>query len=95
LHKHNSTRLVNYVNEWPYNGSIASLYMLPLTDDSLYLYIIIQIGCNMSLKIHMLHSNLDFFPDNHSMVDVSMVNVFIRKLQRCRNGIRENGALPR
>jgi len=27
-----------------------------------------KLGCNMSLKIHMLHSHLDFFPDNCGMV---------------------------
>jgi len=27
-----------------------------------------KLGCNMSLKIHMLQSHLDFFPDNCSMV---------------------------
>jgi hypothetical protein len=26
-----------------------------------------KIGCNMSWKIHMLHSHLDFFPDNWGM----------------------------
>jgi hypothetical protein len=23
-----------------------------------------ELGCNMSLKIHFLHSHLDFFPEN-------------------------------
>ncbi|UYV83278.1 hypothetical protein LAZ67_23000391 [Cordylochernes scorpioides] len=27
------------------------------------------LGCNMSLKIHFLHSHLDFFPDNHGSVN--------------------------
>jgi len=27
-----------------------------------------KLGCNMSLRIHMLHSHLDFFPDNCGMV---------------------------
>jgi hypothetical protein len=27
-----------------------------------------KFGCNMSLKIHMLHSHLDFFPYNCGMV---------------------------
>jgi len=26
-----------------------------------------KLGCNVSLKIHMLHSHLDFFPDNCGM----------------------------
>ena len=27
-----------------------------------------KLGCSMLLKIHMLHSHLDFFPDNCGMV---------------------------
>jgi len=27
-----------------------------------------KFGCNISLKIHILHSHLDFFPDNCGMV---------------------------
>jgi hypothetical protein len=27
-----------------------------------------KLGCNKSLKIHMLHSHLDFFPDNCGMI---------------------------
>ena len=27
-----------------------------------------KLGCNMSLKIHFLHSHLDFFPGNHGAV---------------------------
>ena len=27
-----------------------------------------KLGCNMSLKIHFLHSHLDFFPDNYGAV---------------------------
>jgi hypothetical protein len=27
-----------------------------------------KLGCNMSLKVHVLHSHLDFFPDNCDMV---------------------------
>jgi hypothetical protein len=33
-----------------------------LIEDTLSMYH--KLGCNMSLKIHMLHSHLDFFPDN-------------------------------
>ena len=36
-----------------------------LTEDMLSLYH--KIGCNVSLKIHTLHSHLDFFPDNCGM----------------------------
>jgi hypothetical protein len=27
-----------------------------------------KLGCNMSLKIHFLHSHLDFFPENYGAV---------------------------
>jgi hypothetical protein len=37
-----------------------------LIEDMLSLYH--KLGCNMSLKIHMLHSHFDFFPDNYGMV---------------------------
>jgi hypothetical protein len=37
-----------------------------LIEDMLTLYH--KLGCNMSLKIHMLHSHLDFFPYNCGMV---------------------------
>jgi hypothetical protein len=37
-----------------------------LIEDILSLYH--KLGCNMSLKIHMLHSHFDFFPDNFCMV---------------------------
>ena len=37
-----------------------------LIEDMLSVYH--RIGCNMSLKIHFLHSHLDFFPDNCGMV---------------------------
>jgi hypothetical protein len=37
-----------------------------LIEDMLSLYH--KLGCNMSLKIHMLHSHWDYFPDNWGMV---------------------------
>ena len=37
-----------------------------LIEDMLSLYD--KFGCNVPLKIHMLHSHLDFFPDNCGMV---------------------------
>jgi len=48
----------------------------------------------MSLKIHMLHSDLDFFPDNGVMVSDEHGELFMRKLQRWRNDIRKSGPLP-
>jgi len=48
-----------------------------------------KLGCNMSLKIHMLHSHLDFFPDNCGMFSDEHGEPFIRKLQRWRKDIRE------
>jgi hypothetical protein len=47
---------------------LLSLYhkLLSLYHKLLSLYH--KLGCNMSLKIHMLHPHLDFFPDNCGMV---------------------------
>jgi len=39
-----------------------------------------KLGCNMSLKIHMLHSHLDFSPTAATRLVMSTVNDFIRKL---------------
>jgi hypothetical protein len=55
----------------------AENYKELIEDMSLYL----KLGCNMFLKIHMLHSHLDFFPDNCGMVSDEHGEVFIRKLQ--------------
>jgi len=44
--------------------------------------------------MRMLHSHLDFFPDNYGMFSDEHDELFIRKLQRWRNFIRESGPLP-
>jgi len=53
-----------------------------------------KLDCNMSLMIHMLHSHLDFFPDNCGMVSDEHSEIFMRKLQRWRKNIRKSGPLP-
>jgi hypothetical protein len=53
-----------------------------------------KLGCNMSLKIHMLHCHLDFFPDNCGMASDEHGELFVRKLQRRRNDDRESGSVP-
>jgi len=53
-----------------------------------------KLGCNMSLKIHMLHFHLDIFPDNCGMFSDEHGEFFTRKLQRWRNDIRKSGPLP-
>jgi hypothetical protein len=68
----------------------AENYKELIEDMSLYH----KLGCNMSLKIHMLHSHLDFFPDNCSMVSDELGELFMRKLQRWINDIRNSGPLP-
>ena len=68
----------------------AENYKELIEDMSLYR----TLGCNMSLKIHMLHSHLDFFPDNCNMVSYEHGELFMRKLQRRRNDIRKSGPLP-
>jgi len=47
-------------------GNIRAENNKELIEDMLSLYH--KLGCNMSLKKHMLHSHLDFFPDNCGMV---------------------------
>ena len=47
-------------------GNIRAENYKELIEDMLSLYR--KLGCNMSLKIHMPYSNLDFFPDNCGMV---------------------------
>jgi len=47
-------------------GNIRVDNYTELIEDMLSLYH--KLGCNMSLKIHMLHSHMDFFLDNCSMV---------------------------
>ena len=47
-------------------GNIRAENYKELIEDMLTLYH--KLGCNMSLKIHMLHSHLDFFPNNCGMV---------------------------
>jgi hypothetical protein len=68
----------------------AENYIELIEDMSLYH----KLGCNMSLKIHMFHSHLDFFPPTTAAwLVMSTVNVF-RKLQRWRIDIRESGPFP-
>ena len=53
-----------------------------------------KLGCNMSLNIHRLLSHLNIFSDNTGTFSDEHGGVFIRKLQRWRNDIRESGPLP-
>ena len=48
------------------SGNIRAENYKDLIEDMLSLYL--KFGCSMSLKIHMLHSHLDFFTNNCSMV---------------------------
>jgi hypothetical protein len=73
-------------------GNIRAENYKKLVEDMLTLYH--KLRCNMSLKIHMLHSHFDFSPTAAAWLVMSTVNVFIRKLQRWKNGIRESGPLP-
>jgi hypothetical protein len=47
-------------------GNVRAENYKELVDNMLSMYQ--KLGCNMSLKIHLLHSHLDFFPDNCGMV---------------------------
>ena len=63
-----------------------------LIQDMLSLYH--KLGCNMSLKIHRLHSHLDIFHDNCGIFSDEHGEIFMRKLQRWRTDIRKSGPLP-
>ncbi|GFX87926.1 uncharacterized protein TNCV_4373911 [Trichonephila clavipes] len=52
-----------------------------------------NLGCNMSLKIHFLHSHLDFFPENLGAVSDEHGNAFLRGFQRKKRDIEGNGML--
>ena len=52
-----------------------------------------QLGCNMSLKLHFLHSHLSF-SKRMEMSVMNMVSVFTRVLPKWKIGTSESGALP-
>jgi len=68
----------------------AKNYKEMIGDMSLYH----KLGFDMSLKIPMLHSHLDFFSDNCGMFSDEHGELFMRKMQRWRNDIRKSGPLP-
>ena len=53
-----------------------------------------KIGCNMSLRMHIFIPTWISSPTTSAWLMMSTVNIFIRKLQRRRNDIRESGPLP-
>jgi len=73
-------------------GNVRAKNFKELIEDVLSLYH--KHGYNMSLKIHTLHSHLHFFLENCGMFSDEQDELFIRKLQRWRNDIRESGPLP-
>jgi len=68
----------------------AENYQELIEDMSLYH----KLGCSMSLKMYMLHSHLDFFPDNCGMFSDEHGELLVSKLQRWRNDIRKSGPRP-
>ncbi|ESN93262.1 hypothetical protein HELRODRAFT_181207 [Helobdella robusta] len=50
-----------------------------------------DLGCNMSLKIHLLDSHLDFFPENLGAVMTNTVNASTRIFQVWSHVIRIDG----
>ena len=73
-------------------GNIRAEYYRELIKDMFSLYY--KLGCNMSLKKRVLHSQLDFLPDSCGIFSDEHGELFIRKLQRWRNDVRESGPLP-
>lgn len=51
-----------------------------------------KLGCNMSLKVHFLHSHLDFFPSNLGAVSDEHGERFHRISQQWKCATKENGA---
>jgi len=68
-------------------GNIRAENYKELIEDVLSLYH--KLGCNVSLKIHMIHSHLDYYPDTCGMFSDEHGELLIRKLQRWRKDIRE------
>ena len=52
-----------------------------------------EMGCNMSLKIHFLHSHLDFFPKTVVQFLMNMESVFTKQFQRLKEDTRVHGVL--
>ena len=69
-------------------GNIRAENYKELIEDILSLYH--KLDCDMSLKIHMLHSHLDFFRHNYGMFSDEHGEGFVRKLQRWRKDIKES-----
>jgi len=73
-------------------GNIRAENYKEFIEDMLTLYH--KLGCNMSLKIHMLHYHLDFFPNNCGMVSDEHGERFHQEIATMENSIRESGPLP-
>lgn len=52
-----------------------------------------KMGCNMSLKLHFLHSHLSFSPKIWAQLAMNKENVFIKILPQLRGVTREDGNL--
>lgn len=50
-----------------------------------------QLGCNMSLKVHFLHSHLDYFPENLGAVSEEQGERFHQDIKEIEKDIKENG----
>jgi hypothetical protein len=49
------------------------------------------VGCNMSLKLHFVHSYLDFFLKIYELSPMNMAQVSIRTFPNRKRGREENG----
>ena len=50
-------------------------------------------GCNMSLKVHFLHSHVNYFPENLGRTVKNRVKGFTRTSRTQREGTKEDGTL--
>jgi len=45
----------------------------------------------MSVKVHFLHSHLDYFPENLGAMSEEQGERFHQDLKQCRRGIKDGG----
>ena len=77
-----------------FHGNIGAENCQELTEDMLSLYH--KLGCNIYLKIHMLHSHLNFFADNCGMVSDELGERFhqeIATMEKRYQGKQSNSML--
>ena len=52
-----------------------------------------KLGCNMSVKVHFLHSHLEYFPENLGALSEEQVKGFAKTLKSWRRDTKVDGTL--